>query len=223
MVLQSASSEKAETGTELDGRAAEQHGGDVAVPSAVPSQPLEHPPETGVTQDTPVQASEPDEELGQGEAKEQAGHTGAPQTSEPALTEHQRRWLELHAACKREPDDGMVESTSGRSDCTQLVDDSHAEPPLGDSSRQQQQQQVETAVEHGTPFVASGAWAGARAGYVFKTGAQGLGYYLDAAPVATACNHHTSCTTEGPSQQAAARAAVTLQPRLRSRVADELD
>jgi dynein assembly factor 2 len=37
----------------------------------------------------------------------------------------------------------------------------------------------ESVVASGADFIAAEAWAGARAGYVFKTGDQGLGYYRD--------------------------------------------
>lgn len=147
------------------------------------------------------------------------------------LTENQRKWAELHAA--QEAAQAVAAAAAEQEAASDSNTTAAAAPPQGGAS------------QPGEPFIPSDSFAGARPGYVFKLGPEGLGYYPDVRPVHTSSQPTAVSKPDAASSALAALAAagikgpdgvahvapaapqqpaaVKLQPRLTRSLADDLD
>jgi len=165
------------------------------------------------------------------QAQETAAVTSSSNKSEEGaasqMTENQRKWAELHAAQEAAKAEAAAAAAAAQ-----------------EASRAQTASSSPDLAER-APFQSSETFAGARPGYAFKLGPQGLGYYLDTKPdlktsVPPNVSRPSAATTalaalaaagikgpEGMTEALAATsqqpAAVKLQPRLTKALADDLD
>ena len=100
-----------------------------------------------------------------------------------------RRSSALHSRAFGTPDWGSHTQPSGQQPHSKQkkVGSAPLEPvsvhvgPLSEANRRIQQQQEQQQQQTGARFLKANSFAGAKTGYVFKTGPNGLGYYLEAA------------------------------------------
>ena len=115
-----------------------------------------------------LQQQEEQEEQEEQEQEQKKEEEGVVQAEEQGKTENQRRWNEMHAAGP--PAESEAQEEAGEADRG------------GDEGVIAA---VREAAEGGSDFVKCGSFAGALPGFSFKLGKEGLGYYREAAGVAS--------------------------------------
>ena len=126
-----------------------------------------------------LQQQEEQEEQEQEEQEQKKEEEGVVQAEEQGKTENQRRWNEMHAAGP--PAESEAQEEAGEADRG------------GDEGVIAA---VREAAEGGSDFVKCGSFAGALPGFSFKLGKEGLGYYREAAGVASRAEEvPTKCDT----------------------------